>query len=70
VQAAAKDLGAFAGGAVIYQFGYTGVQREFPGCDHPIYTNPLVLVEVLIADLTSLRNRLFFSYIPAAPFIM
>lgn len=29
-----------------------------------------VLVEVLISDLTSLRNRLFFSYIPAAPFII
>ena len=28
-----------------------------------------VLVEVLIGDTTSLRNRLFFSYIPAMPFV-
>nr|XP_018259907.1 MFS transporter, SIT family, siderophore-iron:H+ symporter [Kwoniella dejecticola CBS 10117]OBR82065.1 MFS transporter, SIT family, siderophore-iron:H+ symporter [Kwoniella dejecticola CBS 10117] len=55
VQSTAKGLGAFAGGAVIYQFGYTGAQ---------------LLVEVLIADVTSLRSRLFFSYIPAMPFII
>lgn len=30
----------------------------------------MLLAEVLIADLTSLRSRLFFSYIPAAPFIV
>ncbi|WVR08388.1 hypothetical protein IAU60_005443 [Kwoniella sp. DSM 27419] len=30
----------------------------------------VVLVEVLIADTTSLRSRLFFSYIPATPFII
>lgn len=30
----------------------------------------IVLVEVIIADLTSTRSRLFFSYIPATPFIM
>lgn len=30
----------------------------------------MLLVEVLIADLTSLRSRLFFSYIPAAPFLV
>lgn len=29
-----------------------------------------VLVEVIIADTTSLRNRLFFSYIPAMPFLI
>lgn len=27
VQATAKNLAAFSGGAVLYQFGYTGVQR-------------------------------------------
>jgi len=27
----------------------------------------VVLVVILIADLTSLRNRVFFSYIPAMP---
>jgi hypothetical protein len=30
---------------------------------------PAVLVEVVIGDTTSLRNRLFFSYIPAMPFV-
>ena len=29
-----------------------------------------VLVVVLIADLTSLRNRVFFSYVPAMPSLM
>ncbi|WVW81023.1 hypothetical protein I302_103014 [Kwoniella bestiolae CBS 10118] len=55
VQATSNNLSAFSGGAVLYQFGYTGVQ---------------LLVEVLIADVTSLRSRLFFSYIPAMPFII
>ena len=30
----------------------------------------ILLVEVIIADTTSLRSRLFFSYVPAAPFIV
>ncbi|WVF68087.1 hypothetical protein IAT40_002850 [Kwoniella sp. CBS 6097] len=55
VQATAKNLSAFSGGALLYQFGYTGFQ---------------LLVEVLIADVTSLRSRLFFSYIPAMPFLV
>ncbi|OCF41266.1 MFS transporter, SIT family, siderophore-iron:H+ symporter [Kwoniella heveanensis CBS 569] len=55
VQATAKNLSAFSGGALLYQFGYTGFQ---------------LLVEVLIADVTSLRSRLFFSYIPAMPFLI
>ncbi|KAL3423962.1 major facilitator superfamily transporter [Phlyctema vagabunda] len=55
VEAAATNIQAFAAGSVLYQLGYTVVQ---------------LLVEVLIADLTSLRSRLFFSYIPAAPFII
>ncbi|WWC92118.1 uncharacterized protein L201_007072 [Kwoniella dendrophila CBS 6074] len=55
VQATASNLAAFSGGAVLYQFGYTGTQ---------------LLVEVLIADVTSLRSRLFFSYIPAMPFLI
>lgn len=28
------------------------------------------MVEVIVADTTSLRSRLFFSYIPAAPFLI
>ncbi|KMP06227.1 siderophore iron transporter 1 [Coccidioides immitis H538.4] len=55
VEACSTDVQAFAGGAVLYQIGYTGI---------------MLLVEVLIADVTSLRSRLIFSYIPATPFII
>lgn len=30
----------------------------------------MLIVEVIVADTTSLRARLFFSYIPAAPFLI
>lgn len=33
-------------------------------------TGVQLLVEIIIADVTTLRNRLFFSYIPATPFIV
>ena len=46
---------SFLPGAVFYQIGYTCV---------------ILLVEVVVADTTSLRSRLFFSYIPALPFII
>ncbi|KAJ5791284.1 uncharacterized protein N7518_008295 [Penicillium psychrosexuale] len=55
VEACATTLEAFAAGAVIYQIGYTSI---------------MLLVEVLIADVTSSRSRLLFSYIPALPFII
>jgi SIT family siderophore-iron:H+ symporter-like MFS transporter len=38
-----------------YQFGSTGL---------------LILAEIVIADTTSLRNRLFWSIVPASPFII
>jgi len=34
------------------------------------YTTVIVLIEIIIADITSLRSRLFFSYIPAVPFLV
>ncbi|KAH8901790.1 MFS transporter [Coniochaeta sp. PMI_546] len=55
VESVANDIQTFAGGAVIYQVGYTMV---------------IFLVEVIIADITSTRARLLFSYIPALPFII
>lgn len=55
VEAAAKNTSTFVGGAILYQIGYTVV---------------ILLVEVIIADITSTRARLFFSYIPALPFII
>jgi hypothetical protein len=30
----------------------------------------MLLVEVLVADVTSSRSRLLFSYVPAMPFIV
>ncbi|KAJ9665892.1 ferrioxamine B transporter [Coniosporium apollinis] len=55
VEATANGVGAFSAGAILYQIGYTCV---------------ILLVEVIIADITSLRSRLFFSYIPATPFLI
>lgn len=55
IEASSTRVQTFAGGAVLYQIGYTCV---------------LLLVEVVIADITSLRSRLFFSYIPTLPFII
>ena len=55
VEACANGVSTFAAGAVIYQIGYTCI---------------LLIVEVVIADITSLRARLFFSYIPTLPFII
>ncbi|KAF7588761.1 Siderophore transporter [Aspergillus hancockii] len=55
VEASAKNIETFCAGAVLYQIGYTSI---------------ILLVEVLVADTTSLRSRLLFSYVPAAPFII
>ncbi|KAJ4313779.1 ferrioxamine B transporter [Fusarium piperis] len=55
VEAVSQNLATFSAGAVIYQIGYTMV---------------ILLVEVIVADITSTRARLFFSYIPALPFII
>jgi hypothetical protein len=40
---------------VLYQVGYTMI---------------ILLVEVIVADLTSTRSRLFFSFVPALPFVV
>jgi MFS transporter, SIT family, siderophore-iron:H+ symporter len=55
IEASATGVQIFAGGGVLYQVGYTSI---------------LLLVEVIIADITSLRARLFFSFVPALPFII
>lgn len=55
VEATCTNVQGFAAGAFLYQVGYTSV---------------ILLVEVIVADTTSLRSRLFFSYIPATPFII
>ncbi|KAF7561933.1 hypothetical protein G7046_g2232 [Stylonectria norvegica] len=55
IEATSTNVSSFAGGAVIYQIGYTMI---------------MLLVEVIIADITSTRSRVFFSYVPALPFII
>ncbi|CAK7227447.1 ferrioxamine B transporter [Sporothrix bragantina] len=55
IQAGSNGVNAFAGGAVLYQIGYTTI---------------ILLIEVIIADLTSTRARLVSSYIPALPFLI
>src|SRR5271156_2966234 len=45
IEATATNVQAFAGGSVLYQVGYTCI---------------ILLVEIIIADITSLRARLFF----------
>lgn len=55
IETSATNLQTFVGGSVIYQVGYTMV---------------ILLVEVIIADISSTRARLFFSYIPALPFLI
>lgn len=55
IEASATGTSTFVGGAILYQIGYTCV---------------ILLVEVIIADITSTRARLLFSYIPALPFII
>ncbi|KAI8070829.1 ferrichrome-type siderophore transporter [Gongronella butleri] len=55
IEATSTNVQSYAGGQVIYQLGMTGFQ---------------LLFEVLIADLSSLRNRVLFSYLPAIPFLI
>ncbi|EEH35469.2 siderophore iron transporter 1 [Paracoccidioides lutzii Pb01] len=55
IETFAVNVQSFCTGAILYQIGYTGI---------------MLLVEVFIADTTSLRSRLLFSYIPATPFLI
>ncbi|KAE9992485.1 hypothetical protein EG327_008874 [Venturia inaequalis] len=55
IEATCHNVEGFAAGAVIYQIGYTSI---------------LVLVEVVIADITSTKERLIFAYVPVLPFLL
>ncbi|KAK7747662.1 hypothetical protein SLS62_008988 [Diatrype stigma] len=55
VAAASDGVEAFAAGQLLYQIGYTGL---------------MLLIEVLVADVTSLQNRVLFSFVPALPFLI
>ncbi|KAF2021173.1 MFS general substrate transporter [Aaosphaeria arxii CBS 175.79] len=54
IEAGCKNVEGFAAGAVIYQIGYTSM---------------LLLVEVIVADITTLKARLLYSYVPTLPFL-
>ena len=55
IEASSHSVSTFCAGAVIYQIGLTIVT---------------FLVEVIVADISSLRSRLLGSYIAATPFII
>lgn len=55
IEAVAQDVITLAAGTAVYTVGYTMV---------------ILLVEIIVADITSTRARLFFSYVPATPFII
>ena len=52
IEAVSQNVATFAAGALVYQIGYTII---------------ILLLEVIIADITSTRARLLFSYIPTTP---
>lgn len=55
IESQAYDVQRFAGGAILYQIGYSGI---------------IVLLQITLADLSNLNWRLFASFIPAVPFII
>lgn len=55
ISSQAHDIQRYAGGQVLYQVGYTGV---------------IIMLQILIADLSTLNWRLVCSFIPALPFII
>jgi SIT family siderophore-iron:H+ symporter-like MFS transporter len=55
VEATARSVGIFCAGSILYQVGYTCI---------------VLLLEVLVADFSSMRARVFLSYIPAMPFLV
>ncbi|GKT83699.1 major facilitator superfamily transporter [Colletotrichum tofieldiae] len=54
LEASATSVELFCVGAILYQIGWTCI---------------VLLLEVLVADFSSMRSRVFFSYIPAIPFV-
>lgn len=55
IESQAYDVQRFAAGAVFYQIGYSGI---------------ILIVEVTMADFSTLNWRLFASFVPALPFII
>lgn len=55
IESTAGSVELFCLGSILYQIGYTCI---------------VLLLEVLVADFSSMRARVFFSYIPALPFLV
>ncbi|OAA73811.1 Major facilitator superfamily domain, general substrate transporter [Cordyceps fumosorosea ARSEF 2679] len=55
IEATASSVYVYCAGGLIYQVGYTCI---------------VLLLEVLVADFSSMRARVFFSYVPALPFVI
>jgi MFS transporter, SIT family, siderophore-iron:H+ symporter len=55
IETVSTNVSTFAAGALIYQIGFTMI---------------LLLNEVIIADITSTRSRLLFSYIPPSSYLI
>ncbi|KAF5097119.1 hypothetical protein D0Z00_002517 [Geotrichum galactomycetum] len=55
LESQSKNVSMYAGGAIIYQFGYTGL---------------MLLLQLLAGDFSLLNWRLLASFIPATPFII
>lgn len=55
VQAFSKNITTLSAGTVIYSIGYQCV---------------IVIIQLILADLSNLNWRLFFSFVPALPFII
>ncbi len=55
IETQSYEVQRFAGGAILYQIGYTGVQ---------------LLIQVLIGDTSPLKARLVCSFVPTLPFLI
>lgn len=55
VEASALNIGSFAAGAILYQLGYV---------------TSLLMLEITIADVTSVKSRLFFAFTPNFPYLI
>lgn len=55
IESTSGSVYAFCAGTILYQVGYTCI---------------VLMLEILVADFSSMRARVFFSYIPALPFVI
>lgn len=55
IQSQAYDINRFAGGAVLYQAGFSGI---------------IIMLQIVLADFSDLNWRLVASFVPALPFII